>query len=413
MADVPATAAAVLSVAVALWAEERRRRGAWLAVAGILFGISLGIKPTSAYLAAPLLVAAWSETQGPATAPWWRLTAARARRLALLAGGALATVALFMAPVDLKAFAGQALGTYAASTERYPLSLPENLGRLWAYFSWSKYGAAQYGFPLLLALGAAALVRGPHSTARLALFVWLGGGTLFWLLHAPLYSHQLVTLLAPGTALAAYGLISAWRGLAAVGRSAGLSQAMATLALLWTLGGAGVLAEQNGGFAAPPDDDEDEDAQHVAALLRKELPDDAYIVTDSLALAFEADRDLPPMLANLSSRAHHQRQPRRATGHRRDATVPHRRGGVLGRPPGDDARVPRLGAGPLLSGRLVWQGTAALSAVAAAGAHGGGLLWRRRGDAGLLAQRLAPRSGRPGRRPDGLLAGTDLADGLL
>jgi hypothetical protein len=54
-------------------------------------------------------------------------------------------------------------------------------------------------------------------------------------------------------------------------------------------------------LAWPPDDDEDEDALKAAALVQTWVQPDKWIVTDSLTLAFHANRDVPPELVNTSS----------------------------------------------------------------------------------------------------------------
>ena len=67
------------------------------------------------------------------------------------------------------------------------------------------------------------------------------------------------------------------------------------------LAGAGRALAHRAMYALPADDDEDADALHLARELSEMLSPDDYFVTDSLMLAFAADRQVPPELINTSS----------------------------------------------------------------------------------------------------------------
>jgi len=297
LADLPAAGLAALAVALALRATARRSRLLWLG-AGLAWGFSLGIKPTSVFAAAPLLLLAIINSDG--AAPEFDNLRAIAGRCLLGIGGVAIALAVGLLTVDVGAFVQQMMGTFASSQAETTLDLAKNVSKIAGYLAFANDNPIQYGYIALAAVGIGALWREPRNLKHWALIAWFALGLIVWISYSPLYTHHLVTLLIPFVILAAIGLETTIATLATRLRSRWLA-VLGVVSLVLLLIGLPAQVARDLSLAWPPDDDEDEDALKAAALVQTWVQPDEWIVTDSLTLAFHADRDVPPELVNTSS----------------------------------------------------------------------------------------------------------------
>ena len=296
VADLPALSLAVWAVALATWNLERPHWGRFIG-AGILYGLSLAIKPTAVFAGLPLAIAAcWPDRDSAR-----RVSASAVSRVSLLVLGALVALVVSMTGSHLGTLVRQVLGSLATSKGSHGLQVGANLVEILAYLAFVDHPGPRYVLPLLLVPGLVFLAVARRRPQSIVLLSWWSAGVLTWLTHVPLYSHHLITLLVPSALIAAYGVAGLVRW--APFRHRLPSWILATLALLLVayLAGAGRLMTHGARFALPSDDDEDADALDLARALPELLAPERYLVTDSLMLAFVADRQVPPELVNTSS----------------------------------------------------------------------------------------------------------------
>lgn len=287
MADVPAGAlatGAVLASAVYL----RRSTYRWLFLAGVFFGISLLVKPTTLGEAAvPLLAACLAK----------RETSRRVRGIAAFAVAGIATMGLGILLQNPLGLLHHSVTTYLRSRGAFELQVLTNARHVAEYVVHDKYALSHLGTLLLAVLGLWQLARRERKQAWL-LGLWLGGTVLTTLLHTPLYRHHLVQLLFPLCALAGIG-IEPLKAAPAGGRAArGRWVSLAPLALVAVELALAVRVDR--GPLWEIEADRFEIAQQAVAWLQENTTPEEYVITDGHMLALRAGRPVPPELTNTS-----------------------------------------------------------------------------------------------------------------
>ncbi len=298
LADLPALTLAALALAATLYGKEAGS-SAWFAGAGLLYGTSLAIKPTSYFIIFPILVLLWTR-DGNTPTPLQNLTVL-ARRLLFVAGGCGIGLFLSFAWVPVGAFLQQMLEPYLSAHQNHGIEFAENLQQIWRYFVGNKFGGSQYGLFALGTFGFLAMLHQKKNPRVLAILVWWGTGLVVWLSHTPLYDHQLITLLLPLVILAALGTAELITMVS--NKFKPFFLCILGICSLWLyLLSCPTLLEVDMGLAHPPEDDENQDALLVVQELEHLTNVDDFIITDSHMIASYARRNIPPEMVNVSSR---------------------------------------------------------------------------------------------------------------
>lgn len=217
-----------------------------------------------------------------------------------MAGGVILALATGLLAVDVRAFLQQAMGTLATSQSEAAFDLAKNANKIAGYLTFANDRPIQYGYLALALVGIAVLLHEPRNLKHWALMAWFVLGLIVWVGYSPLYTHHLVTLLIPFTILAAVGGEAAAKACVARLQPRWLA-GFGAMALVLLLIGLPAQAARDRSLAWPPDDDEDEDALKAAELVQTWAGPNDWIITDSITLAFCADRNVPPEMVNTSS----------------------------------------------------------------------------------------------------------------
>ncbi len=286
--DIPATATAMLAVALALvYANTGRAR--WLFLAGMCLGWALWLKLTAALYGVPLVAFAL-----PAV---WRApnrVREALRGIGALAAGLLLVGLPFVVLFDVRGFVAQALATPVAARDIWPNRAPEYAQWLLEYMTQENLGVTA-----LAAVGVWALLR-RRSYVGVVMVGWLALTAFVLVNQRPLFAkHHFLLFLFPLVALAGVGVAAVWDSLRAPRRAGAVSVAVALAALA-------LVAVRAPGQAADLGDLVDPGPyrsllEAVDWLKTHTAPSD-FVAADPPMIAFRSGRTQIPWLAAQSSK---------------------------------------------------------------------------------------------------------------
>lgn len=319
MAEVPATALAVASLAALLLYRERGRRS-WLIASGLLLGLSFITKALNPFIAAPVVFLLFLYHRRPALrwpgfladlALWGAMVAAPVAAIFVLYEPAAAYDQLIVFRGDLRAAIP---GSWAESWDQLKLFINSHWGfwllafggiiatvlRVWQ----NKRG----GGSLLLGQASGSQMgarEGGEATGsptfyNLIWLIWLSAGVVMLGWHAPLFFHHLIVLLPPLILLAASlpaNLMALWpRGRAQSWASYGGIAAL-LLILLAAAAHIPAMVAANQETASIVTGGRE---QAALGLLETVSSPNDFIMGDSQLLIFMANRRTPPPLGDLA-----------------------------------------------------------------------------------------------------------------
>lgn len=298
MAEIPATALAVLSMALALVFRERRQRG-WLLVSGLALGLSLLTKALYPFLAAPVGLVVWRagrERSLPGRA-------ALADGL-VWAAGVVIPVALLPALYPPAALYEQLVAFRGDLRATAAVSAAETLAYFGAFLSshWGFWLAAAGAVVLAVVLRRYGRPRPETAWERdlPAWLAWLAAGVVMLGWHAPLFPHHFVVLLPAlillGAGLAAMG-VTLWRQRYPPGRGGTIIRWAALLIGAAALLNVPAMVVANRETAAIVTGGRE--AEGLKLLRAVSAPDD-FLMGDSQLLIFMAGRRTPPPLGDVA-----------------------------------------------------------------------------------------------------------------
>ncbi len=293
----PAISVGLVALVAGLAFQANRKIG-WLTLSGLLFGLSLLIKPLTAPLYLPLSALALLDSG--AAKQRIRLWVAFS---AIVAGTLLLTLVLFSPPTLLR----QVAGTLTQAREADGLSLAENMVKLGAFFFRDKWKLSYAGLLSLAVVGLLCLVVRRRWSHLVPLALWLVGALGTLVLHSPLRDHQVFLLVPAIVVFAGLGAQQALAGLRTFG-SARLRQRLLTVAacLALVLTAVNLVPAAQADLAMRVDSlaTREDTPTRLDALqfLRSRTSPDSVIITDDPMLAFKSGRLIPPTLAVPSYR---------------------------------------------------------------------------------------------------------------
>lgn len=284
MAEIPATALAVLSIGWLLLFWEREPGRGWLALSGLAMGLSLITKALYPFLVAPvglvLLI-----PKNPKKGGTIRLK--RPGRVAvdsLIWGiGALIPPAAILLIYGPEAIYDQLIAFRGDLRAAIPLSGVENWAQFVAFFK------THWGFWLLAFGGIIEATVRRNRAGTVIWAVWLGGGLLMLAWHTPLFPHHFVALLPPLILLGADFIARRWR-------TKGKPYTLTLLVIIAALNLPG-MAQANQRTAAIVTGGRE---QQALALLGDVSNPTDFLMGDSQLLIFMADRRTPPQLGDVA-----------------------------------------------------------------------------------------------------------------
>jgi hypothetical protein len=291
MGETPASALCI-AAALAVLCFHGRRRLWWLALAGVVIGLSALVK----YPTAIMLPIIGIDLLALAIAERWPLRTLLGA-VALLGLASAVPIVLAMALVDLPAAWDQVVATYLHAARFYGLRLGRNTEIIRGYLQQNNVGLVPLA---LLGLGLLFAARRPGAWMLAA---WLGLTLVGSLVSSPLSSHHLYLLLAPLVVAAAVGLASLPASFARLRRP--LRPELVALSLLGALSVALLIAHAPKVVAltrnrlTPSPNDHAPDRQ-VVALLAAHIQEGDQLVCDYPMIVFRAGCSSPPWLVNTS-----------------------------------------------------------------------------------------------------------------
>lgn len=288
LAEVPATAVAVLAVGAA-FRFQAHGRDRWLVASALLLAFSLQLKPITLAACVPVGLCVLF---GPGR---------RVRNVGLLAIVTAAAIAVPTALIGASEVFEQVVAFRLRSRVAEGRGLAWNGGRIWEELS-----ADGPGVIALSCVGAAiALVRRRDRGAPLV--AWAIAALVLLLIHTPLHGKHVVTLLPPITLLAGTGWSLAWRQAA---RSLAPRPRPPIVAAAVVISTAAYLAflpatlARDRALLFDPRPLENDPAAYwypeVVRTLGQVTSPDEMVVTDHPYLPFEARRLVPPPLVEAS-----------------------------------------------------------------------------------------------------------------
>jgi hypothetical protein len=297
-----------MSVALAAFAAgfafQTRRRPRFLVVAGILYGVSLMIKPLTAplYLGLGALISLRSDGCRPSWAERLHLWLVFSAMVAVPIILALAT---FHGPILVR----QVAGVYVRAQEEYGFSLRRNVGRITAYLFGDSLGLFEAGLLCLAATGLAGLALRRRWCHLLPMGLCLLAVSAALLCQSVLRDHQMIMMMPFFALLAGVGAQQAVMDLGELkkGHKLGLTHVIVLLslsALVFTIVQLPTIARasyvrQKGAISRQPYDSADLSALR---FIQSNTPPSSLIITDDPMLAFKAMRPIPVQLAVPSYR---------------------------------------------------------------------------------------------------------------
>ncbi|NEP82339.1 MAG: phospholipid carrier-dependent glycosyltransferase, partial [Okeania sp. SIO3B3] len=203
MAEIPATAWAVLAVGLAYTAYESKRwHPGWFLAAGLALGLSFVTKALHPFAVVPmgwlLLMKAYQSQSGT----FWRIFIINSMLVSVGTIVPMIAVPVIYGP---EAVYDQLIAFRGDLRAAIPGSWDETVTHFTTFFD------SHWGYGLLAGSGLLSLM---FSRRELRLYpivwsLWLGAGVLMLLWHAPLFRHHFVVLLPPLILLGALGLAAA------------------------------------------------------------------------------------------------------------------------------------------------------------------------------------------------------------
>ena len=301
LTGLPAISVGLVALVAGL-AFQASRKTRWLALSGVLFGLSLLIKPLTAPLYLPLSALALLDS-GERRPPLKQRIRLWLAFSAIVAGTLLLALVLF-SPL---AFLSQVVGTLIQAREADGLSLAANMAQLGAFLFRDKWELSYAGLLCLAGVGLLCLAVRRRWSHLVPLVLWIVGALVALMLHSPLRDHEVFLLLPAIVVLAGLGVEQALTGLRTFG-STGLRERLLTVAacLALALTAVNLVPAAQVDLAMRVDSlvEATESPTHLVALrfLQSHTPPDSVIITDDPMLAFKSGRLIPPALAVPSYR---------------------------------------------------------------------------------------------------------------
>lgn len=291
MADLPAASLTALSLALALCYTRGGGRG-WLVLSGLVFALSLLVKPVMAPSGLALIAAVLARPSDPKPMPQ-----DRAISLGALLFSIALPVLLCLIAYEPRAMWKQIWGMWWAGRAVYPLDWRANAVAVWDYVG-NKYaallGLVTYGVVVLL-------LRCKRESWPILL--WLALTLVSLLLHSPLWpAHHTAILLPPLGVLSGVATSEVAR---MVQRFGSLPAARRGFAIAGLALGAFYLTQlpdsiaANQALAAAPND---ETSMQMARVLQMVTPLDSRVVCDDPIIAFQAGRKAVNWLCDTSNK---------------------------------------------------------------------------------------------------------------
>lgn len=291
--DLPAMSLMLLAL---LAAGRAGKRWGLTAVAGLFFGLGLGVHPVLLFMGLPIGLALLGQNR-KANASWPAMIRVNLSGLLLFGLMATAVTLLWLAIVD-----GEGFRHWVITYNRAPLDATltavaaKNGSKIAAFFR------QQGALALLAAFGAALspLAAPNRRFAVLVCLVWLAAALFTLQSLQPMWEHYLIFLAYPLVLLASGGLATAVADLRhrpgpTRNRLRTILPLMAAGLLLLFYAAANLAAARPWGTWPPG-------YQETVAGLQKELEPGSFILTDEPFLAFAAGLRVPPSLADSSTK---------------------------------------------------------------------------------------------------------------
>lgn len=291
LAEVPALAPALFAVGAAiLYARSGSRR--WLAFCGVMFAVSLLIKPITLAAGVPIGLAVLSR---------WRYGFRTMLVDGILIGGLVAVIGVVIV-------IGMGLAGVFDQIIAYRLESRGSEG--WSFWKNRVALARALSFepaalPWLGAAAGVALLARRRVDAALVV-AWAAASVALLLSYSPLHGKHAVVMIPPIAVLAGVGVafaVQLVRGSLSVPLRSAIGVALAAL-LVWYASAAPALAAQSGQLLKVTADTDvdpalEQYADAVAVIAALSAPTD-YVVTDHPYLTFLAGRLVPPLLVDTS-----------------------------------------------------------------------------------------------------------------
>lgn len=297
MAEVPATAWAVLAVGLACLAYESERwQQGWFLAAGLALGLSFITKALHPFAVVPigwlLLIRAYQSESGA----FWRNFIINSMLVGI---GTMVPMAAVFVIYEPGAVYDQLVAFRGDLRAAIPGSWNETATHFTTFFE------SHWGYWLLASSGLLSLISAPRESRLYPMTwsLWLGAGVVMLLWHAPLFRHHFVVLLPPLILLGAFGLAQAtdfWQKVIrrdTISPSRWMGGLIITLMLTGALFNVPDWVQANQQTAAIVTGGRE--AQALDLLRQVSHPTD-FVMGDSQLLIFMAQRRTPPPLGDVA-----------------------------------------------------------------------------------------------------------------
>ena len=294
----PAIGLGVLSLVAGL-AFHNTGRSRWLALAGLLFGLSMLTKPITAPFYLPLSALAIVGPKDRKAEPW----TVRARRWWVLNVAPLALLGLSLVVWRPGPFLDQTVGTFFDARSSYGFSLQANI----ATIDLSLQEAYYPGLVLLSLVGLATLAVDKLWRRFGVMAIWHLGCIFAILFHSPQRWHEHLLVMPSLAVLGSVGgqqVVMGLRRASAMAWPRRLLTLAAVASLALTLAAVPKTILRDLALHAEPLMGERQAAASADALvfLESQVPAGSPIITDEPMLAFKSGCTVPPLVAVPSFR---------------------------------------------------------------------------------------------------------------
>jgi len=290
MADIPASSMATLAILLSLWYLYTGRRG-WLILAGLTFGLGCLIKLAIAPALLPICLAIlYFHTRSKQPRSWQAL----AKDLVTVLFMAVLPGLLCLSILDVRAACEQLIVLRLQAARAFPLDAAANARWIGQYLM-DNIGLS------ILAVWGTLLLLAQRSPQAVIVLIWALAILLALTFHSPLFFHHMSYLLFPMAILGgcvagdmAERLRRPWQPMA--WRRGGLLLIDLGIVVGYVLTLPAIAQEHRTLLVAPGTTLQTDAARFISDMT---WPDD-WVVTDDQAVAFWADRNVPPPLAETS-----------------------------------------------------------------------------------------------------------------
>lgn len=297
LGNVPALALSLVALCAGVYYFEHGRRG-WLALAGVAMALSLLTKPIA--IATPLLLIGLIIARRYRVLSPWRQWSRDGLVLIIALAVPFIAVLLMYEPDDM---VEQVVYLRYHSEQAETDGIHDNLSLMQEYIAdnASLAGLALAGLlPAWPPLQVTTLSRIRRKTGPWLVLAWVGLNLILLLRFESLHSHHLVIMEPPLALAAALGICFAIGFLASL-RRPGFMEGVGLIACLVYLNTLPALLDDR--LSDKPRGinlSETKDQWQAVSLLQRMTTPDQFVVSDDLAIPFEARRRVPPRLSDPS-----------------------------------------------------------------------------------------------------------------